>query len=314
TSIYEDVAISCARHDPNLIGIVFQINVYPTKANFTPLVSLENDNLQEEFLFTINTVFRISEIKQIDNKLWKVYLELINENDDEDLKQINKYIEEQTEGSVGWDRISKLYLKMGYFDKAEEILEFLIDKTDKNDRTALIHRYHLMGLIKTTKYEYKKALLYYHKALKLISNSVQVNLSTIYNDIGLLYYQLEKYREAIQFYQLALDLQIESNNSSDLITIYNNMGQTYKDLNNYSNASHCYEKILEIHQQSIPLNYFKSLHIYESIDNIHINKKNYHEVLKLFEKQLKILNDYYPEYYISIACVEINIIEIYEQA
>ncbi|UJR12347.1 hypothetical protein I4U23_016524 [Adineta vaga] len=311
-TIYEETAISYARKDPNLIGIVFQINIYLSKGNSIEIVSLENDDLQGEFLFMINTMFRIGQMKQIDDQLWQIQLELIN-NDDEDFKQINKFIEKQTQGSFGWDRISKLYFNMEYFDKAEEILQFLIDKTDKNHVTTLVDQYHLMGLIKTKKYEYKKAFLYYYKALKLITNSVHVNLSIIYNDLGLLYYQLEKYTEAILFYQMALDLQRESKNSLDLITIYYNMGQVYKDLNKYSDALQCYENILEIHQQSIPLNYSKLLNTHETIANIHIDMENYSEALKVFEKQLKIQKDYFPEYYISIALIQNNIIQIYDK-
>ncbi|CAF4903395.1 unnamed protein product, partial [Rotaria sp. Silwood1] len=93
----------------------------------------------------MHTVFRIGEIKKLEDRLWQVELSLLND-DNEDLKKLTEYIEEATQGSTGWDRLSKLLLKMEHFDKAEEVLDLLIENSVKDDVEGLRHRYHLMGL------------------------------------------------------------------------------------------------------------------------------------------------------------------------
>lgn len=73
--------------------------------------------------------------------------------------------------------------------------------------------------------EYKKALEHYHEALKLFPEEHIGTPSyvAVMNIIGLLYYQIEDYDKAMEYYEGLLEY-IDSSNYSARATIYNNIG------------------------------------------------------------------------------------------
>ncbi len=80
----------------------------------------------------MHSVFRIGEIKQIDGNehLWQVKLTLTSDNDLQ-LHDLTKRLQEETSlGSEGWLRLGQLMVKLGQFDKAEELYRILLEQTN----------------------------------------------------------------------------------------------------------------------------------------------------------------------------------------
>jgi hypothetical protein len=64
---------------------------------------------EEEILFSMHTVFRVSEITKIDNnnELYQVDLQL-TADDDQELRTLTKCIRKEVAGETGWERLGQL--------------------------------------------------------------------------------------------------------------------------------------------------------------------------------------------------------------
>jgi uncharacterized protein HemY len=74
-----------------------------------------------------------------------VDLTLTSDNDPQ-LYAITKRMQEETEDSTGWLRLGKLMIKLGHFDKAEELYETLHKEATNEGEKA--HLFHQFGWIK----------------------------------------------------------------------------------------------------------------------------------------------------------------------
>ncbi|CAF1339442.1 unnamed protein product [Adineta steineri] len=277
--------------DPDLIGILFHINIDPAAIEPHIFASLENESCfkqENEFLFTMHTVFRIGEIKQLEDRLWQVELSLTRE-DDNDLRTLTEQIREVTYGSTGWNRLGKLFLKIGKLDKAEEIFKILIKNSSEDNLDELAHYYHLMGTIKENQNNYIEALDFYLKTVKIyqsVSNSHHFDSATLYNKIGSIYQRNKEYSKALEFHQMAKDVQEKSKppNITELGITYGNLAVVYKNLGSGIEALHYYEEELKIHKKSVPFKYIDLAMTYENIAEMYYNMKEYLKALNLFRK------------------------------
>ncbi|CAF1017121.1 unnamed protein product [Adineta steineri] len=280
-----------SREDPNLIGILFHINIDPAAIESHFFASLENESCfkkENEYLFTMHTVFRIGEIKQLEDRLWQVELSLTRE-DDNDLRTLTEQIREVTYGSTGWNRLGKLFLKIGKLDKAEEIFKILIKNSSEDNLDELAHYYHLMGTIKENQNNYIEALDFYLKTAKIYqsaSNSHHFDSATLYNKIGSIYQRNKEYSKALEFHQMAKDVQEKSKppNITELGITYGNLAVVYKNLGSGIEALHYYEEELKIHKKSVPFKYIDLAMTYENIAEMYYNMKEYLKALDLFRK------------------------------
>jgi uncharacterized protein HemY len=70
----------------------------------------------------MHTIFRIEGINQIDNdnRLWCVKLTLTNDNNQQ-LNVLTERMRQETDGSTEWHRLGQLLMKLGEFDKAQQV-------------------------------------------------------------------------------------------------------------------------------------------------------------------------------------------------
>ncbi|CAF1371983.1 unnamed protein product [Adineta steineri] len=101
-----------ARDNHGLVGVIFQINIDQSQAIFTPLDKIDYySESTKEILFTINTIFRIHNIHQIENGLWEIQLTLTTD-DDEQLKNIKRLMEKEFEGKNEIEQLHAIMTKM----------------------------------------------------------------------------------------------------------------------------------------------------------------------------------------------------------
>jgi hypothetical protein len=99
SSIDEDVSLLLAESSTlqqNSAGVFFQIEINPSISTI-PFASVENTSnhpTENEFLFSMHTICRIVEIKNIKGVVWQVNLTLTDDND-EQMKQITECIRQQ---------------------------------------------------------------------------------------------------------------------------------------------------------------------------------------------------------------------------
>ncbi|CAF0924956.1 unnamed protein product [Adineta steineri] len=150
---------------PDLCGILFVMKVNPSQstAPFASIAGINQFQGEEEVLFSMNSVFRIQDIKQMggNNRLYEIDLILTADNDPE-LSKFTDYIRQESfPDSEGWYRLGMVLIKMGQFDKAEDIYQVLLNQTkDDEDKP---HFYHLLGSINKDQGKYQDALTFYEK-------------------------------------------------------------------------------------------------------------------------------------------------------
>jgi hypothetical protein len=129
TSKDRDVSLNfarCALRNPDMVGILFVMIIDPGKST-TPFASIADVSFyadaESEVLFSMNTVFRIDEIKPMaeNHRLFQVDLTLTSDND-KDLRLLTDRTREETfPHERGWQRLGQLLNKMGQFAKSQQI-------------------------------------------------------------------------------------------------------------------------------------------------------------------------------------------------
>jgi hypothetical protein len=144
-----DISLDFARRalpNSDMVGILFVMIIDPTKSK-TPFASVVDvsyyDNAQKEVLFSMNTVFRIGEIKPMgeNHRLFQVDLTLTSDND-KDLRVLTDRIREETfPQEKGWQRLGLLLDKLGQSAKAQQVFEILLEQTtDDNEKRFFYER------------------------------------------------------------------------------------------------------------------------------------------------------------------------------
>ncbi len=289
TSLNRAVSFAFAdanQYDPNLIGVLFEINIDPSmsSSSFANVKNASYFQGEEEILFSMHSVFRIGQVKEIEknnDRLWQVELTLTSDNDPQ-LQELTKSMQEDTKGPTGWFRLGRLMMKVAQLDKAQQVFEMILYRTTDEKYTEALSSYekaleiwqktlpanhsHLaisynnIGSVYDNMGEYSKALSSYGKALEIWQKTLPENhpdLATSYDNIGLVYYNMGEYSKALSYYGKALEIRQKTlpANHPDLATSYNNIGLGYYNMGEYSKALTYAERALDIWQRSLPPNH-----------------------------------------------------------
>ncbi|CAF1506179.1 unnamed protein product [Adineta steineri] len=297
----------------NKVGILFIMSIDPCIKS-TPYASIKEESYfkeEEEILFSMHTVFRVSAIKQMDNKnqLYQVELKLTSD-DDQQLRVLTDRIREEASGSTGWKRLGNLLLKTGKFNKAEELYSVLLEQTSNEGEKALY--YHQLGFVHSNQGSYEKAIWYYEQGLEIKQKNLPSNnpeLATSYNNIGSVYHKMGEYSNALSYYEKALENEQKTlpSNHPLLATSYNNIGSVYHKMAEYSKALSFYEKALEIEQKALPSNHPLLATSHNNIGSVYHKMGEYLKVLSFYKKALEIRQKSLPSDHPSLATSHNNI-------
>ncbi|CAF1122957.1 unnamed protein product [Adineta steineri] len=322
TSTDDKVFLSFAQNastEPNKVGILFIMSTDPCLKS-TPFASIREKSYfkeEEEILFSMHTVFRVSAIKQMDNQnqIYQVKLQLTSD-DDQQLRLLTDRIREEASGNTGWQRLGKLLLTTGQFNKAEELYNVLLEQTSDDENKA--HYSVCLGYVKDDQGDYEKAIWYYEKALEIREKTLPSNhphLAGSYNNIGAVYDNMGEYSKALSYYEKALEIQQKTlpANHPDLATSYCCMGSVYSKMGEYSKALTFLENSLKIQEKTLPSNHPNLAVSHSNIGMVYKNMGEYSKALSFYEKDLEIsqktLPSNHPDLatsYNNIACVYYN--------
>jgi tetratricopeptide (TPR) repeat protein len=308
-----------ALSNPDLVGILFVMTIDPSQST-TPFASINDvgafKDREDEVLFSMHSVFRIRDIKSMgeNNRLYQVNLTLTNDND-EDLRMLTDRIGEEMEGSIGWDRLGQLLLKMRQSEKAEKVYEILLKQATNEIEKA--YSYFRLGWAKDDQGEYKEALTLYEKSLAIRKQLLppdHLDLGKTYNCIGVVYFEMGEYSKALSYYEKALAVRQQSlpPTHPDLASSYNNIGLVYNNIGEYSKALSFYEKALAIRQQSLPPNHPELASSYMNIGNVYADMGEYSKALSSHEKALAVRQQSLPPNHPALALSYNNIGSVYE--
>ncbi|CAF3549388.1 unnamed protein product [Adineta steineri] len=304
TSTNRDVSLCFAPQaatNPDLVGILFVMLINSTYSTtpFTSVSDVSYFHTEDEVLFSMHTVFRIEDIKPMDenNHLYQVNLTLTSDND-EDLRTLSDQIRQETfPDEEGWYRLGLLLIKMGQFIKAQEIYQALLNQTTNESGKAPI--YYQLGWIKYNQGGYQEALSFHEKALTIRQQLLPFDhpdLGDSYNRIGMVHDSIGDYPKALSSHKESLVSRQQSlpPNHPDLADSYNNIGLVYYNMGDYPKALSFHEKGLAIQQQSLPSNHYDFSASYNNIGSVHCNMGNYAKALFFHEKALAIQQQSLP--------------------
>lgn len=246
--------------DPNVMVVLFVITVDPSISvtSFASITSESNyGDAEGEILFSMHSIFRIVEVKQVDDNphFWQAELTLTNDNDPQ-LMAVMKTMEEETSSEyVGWYRLGKLLIKLGQYDKAQELYETLLGQTNNQEQEA--HLYNMLGAVYKYQGNSSKALRYYTQSLQMkkkISTSHRPIFIQTSNAIANVCNQMGQYSQALEIFQKHLQISEKRlpANHPVLANIYSGIGRVYMKMKEYSKALEYTEKALEIAKEKLP--------------------------------------------------------------
>jgi tetratricopeptide (TPR) repeat protein len=321
TSKSRQVSLNFAREameSSELVGILFVINI-DSSVQSTHFANIHNVGYfpeEEEILFSMHSIFRIGQMKQIDgnNRLWQVDLKLTGDHDPQ-LHALTEHIRKETNPDAeGWYRLGEILIKLGQFDKAQEVWEAMLAQTTDDREEALI--YHQLGWIKDDQGEYAEATRFYEKSIEIDEKTLPPNhpdLAASYSNIGGVYIKMGEYSKALSFHEKALEIyeKILPPNHPDLATSYNNIGLVYEKMGEYSKALSFYEKALEIREKTLPPNHPDLATSYNNIGGVYIKMGEYSKALSFHEKALEIYEKTLPPNHPLLATSYNNIGKVY---
>ncbi|CAF1486513.1 unnamed protein product [Adineta steineri] len=287
--------------NPDLFGILFVMKVDPSQSTspFASIAGVSKFQEEEEVLFSMHSVFRIQDIKQMgeNNRLYEINLVLTADNDPE-LSRLTDYIaQESYPDSEGWYRLGLVLRKMGQFDKAKDIYQVLLDQIedDKDKADIYVH----LGAVNYNQGKYEEALTFYEKSLPIYQKTLppnHLNLAITYSNIGLVHTNMGNYVKALSSNEKALEIKQQSlpPNHPNLAMTYNNIGNVHFSMGDYSKALSSNEKALKIRQQSLPLNHPDLATSYNNIGSTHLSMGDYPKALSTHEKALEIQQQSLP--------------------
>jgi tetratricopeptide (TPR) repeat protein len=322
TSQDREVSLRFARRTINTsdkIGILF-VMIIDSSISATPFANVKNASYyrgEEEILFSMHSVFRIGQVKQIEkgnNRLWQVDLTLTGDHDPK-LEELTKSMQDATKGPTGWFRLGRLMIKVAQFDKAQQVFEMILDRTTDEEEKGEIYYY--LGWIKKGQGKYTEAITYYEKSLKILQKTLPANhplLATSYNNIGAVYDNMGEYSKALSYYEKALEIWQKTlpANHPHLATSYNNIGSVYDNMGEYSKALSYHEKALEIYQKTLPANHPDLATSYNNIGGVYYNMGEYSKALSYYEKALEIRQKTLPANHPDLATSYNNIGAVYD--
>ncbi|CAF1146534.1 unnamed protein product [Adineta steineri] len=321
TTKNRDISLDTAQQaaiNPDVVGIVFVVNVDAAQSTtpFASITDVSYFHIEDEVLFSIQTIFQIGNIKPIDtNKhLYEVTLTLTSD-DEKELRKLTDRIQQETlSDQQGWVRLGQVLLTMNQIEKAQDVYEILLDQTNHETEKAPI--YYQLGWIKNHQKEYQDALTFYEKSLSInqdIYAPDNINFATLYRNISALHYIMGNYPKALYFSEKALEIKQKSLSRDDLElgNAYHDVGIAHNGVLDYPEALSSHEEALRIRQQALPSNHPDLIASYNNIGMVNFNMGNYSKALATFEKAFKIQQQSLPPNHPDLTAYYNNIGMVY---
>jgi Tfp pilus assembly protein PilF len=277
------------------VGIIFTIIVDPSvrSAVYADVSKVSFFKKSEaEVLFSLATVFRIGDITPIQSspQVWSVELQLTS-SEDRELNALMDRIRVEIGGSTPLYQLGALMIKVGQYNKAEEIYTELQNVT--NDEPGKANIYYQLGFIKYKQGNPRKALEFYQKALSIhlkASGADHHNVATVYNNMGLAHDSLNDQSQALACYQQARKIYEKSVSSNDpvLAACYNNIASIYDHKQDHEQALIYYKKASEIYKSQPTTNHPDVATLENNIGLLHLKKGEHKQALERFQNALQI--------------------------
>jgi tetratricopeptide (TPR) repeat protein len=318
TSSDREVGLYFARQalkDRRKVSILMEITVY--KSTSVPVANITNFSAyktEQEWLFSIGSVFRIGSLELLPDGIWLVHLTLTNDQD-EQLSALKEHFKKSMTDQNTCFSFARLMYQLAAWRKSEYFYLMALETETTWQRRSTF--YNNLAMVKGELNQYDQALAYYNKSLELKqtagSDSVSDNATT-YNNIGALYYKQKKMDRAIEYFQKAIEVcNAQGNNDEGLKAILHcNIANILNDQGKYEEALKKCEESLEIEKRILPPIHPSIASTYGIMANIKDNMGLHEEAIKYMENALSIDRQALPPDHPQIALHMTNL-EVFKQ-
>lgn len=185
------------------------------------------------------------------------------------------------------NKIALNYIQTEAYDKADSLIKQIIEESTKLNYpkgTGWANRN--LGLLNTFQGNYKKAVEYHVKALKIWEVTRNKKMISVSNsDLGIAFYYQGNKEKAAFYWENSLKTKPDTN-SADYIGDVGNLGSVYVDLGRLEMASACLKRVLRYY--SAIKNQDKYAGTLLALANIEYKRKNYVQTINYYEEGLKI--------------------------
>ncbi|CAF4564104.1 unnamed protein product, partial [Rotaria sp. Silwood2] len=314
TSADKDVSSMFAESilvDPELIAILFEITVDTSIVSphfaFVDNVSYFRDS-EREILFSMHSVFRIRDILSMshNDRFWKVDITLTADNDKQLSVLTTRMREEIFAGTTGWSRLGKLLIRLGAFDKAEQVYKAVLEQETNIHEKIIV--YHQLGSIKNEQGNYSEAIKFNKNVQELVEKSLHSKHSVFAHSqahMGLMYETVGESDKAIDCLQKALDIikQARTPDLHNLAACYQNLGSVYQGVGQHQKALSFYEKAMDTFEKILPPNHPDRIECYSKVASVYYHMGEYAKALschmKISEIREKVLPPNHPNLALS---------------
>ncbi|CAF3860132.1 unnamed protein product [Rotaria sp. Silwood2] len=260
TSLDRSVALGFAEPSKYLLdetSILFSMNIVSGNRK-CPFIVVGNlgfyQNLEQEVLFSMGTVFRIDAAEKMENNQWEVQLTLTEDTDD-NLAHYTIKLRKITRSSHPLISLVKLMDEMGQYKMIDVFADIFADDDSIHQRsvqTAAMQ--HTLGTAYLSAGNQIKALEFLENSLTTLLEYLpndHPSLSPTYNNIGSVYHAKKEFTKALDYHQKALHCQLHASdpNLEWIVTYSMNIATIHQGLEQYNEALVHLNHALELQKQ-----------------------------------------------------------------
>jgi tetratricopeptide (TPR) repeat protein len=275
-------------------SVVFEIHI-DIKLRIKPFSDISHlSHMKEnEILFSMGTIFKISDVYQMTSTsdVWIVELNMSTNEDERKIKELRNYLENEINEENPIQSLGSVLVSMGQYDKAEKYFHMILEDGHLNFLENELNFYNSMGLLEYKRGNYLLGLDYFHKAYLYVTlTKNKKNLAITYLNLGTVYFALDEFDDAIEHFEEAIKLQSELSIVEDLqwAYAYSSLAMAWNRQANYEKAMGYFEKSLVLFLSKLPFNHPQLADIHNNIACLHCDLGEYSLAKKNYEKSLNI--------------------------
>ena len=331
----------CASTAADTVGVLFVMTIDPAVSS-TPFACIEHLSairMEAEILFSMHAVFRIGDVKKMDDgsEIYEVEL-VLTADDDEELRTLTKWFAADVEDDVGWKRLGSMLMKIGQREKAEELFKAVLEET--TDAREKLYYYYQLAFIKHKQDDARMVGWYVLKTTELeksmstaCTNGIGViRIHTDENNKGLLFYRASRPTDPVKmitesdsviertedceadedqlaFHEKSLEYfeQTLAVNHDHRATVSDHIDPVNDDLKLSSPSLWFQRKILEIRQKHLPPDHPDIARSYAVLASLYASEPDYLQALLFYEKSVELHQQILPSNHPILACLYHNI-------
>ena len=302
TSKNENVALSYAGStniNTDETATLFRVTVSSIQHTNVPVArvdALSQFEEENEYLFSMGSVFRIHKIETLSNGIECVHLELTSDHDPQ-LSLMTSHLRQKLHDRYDLTSLGRLMWEIGNFKKAEEFYLTAMKKETVPMNMASLHNQ--LGTVYDDTGKHSKSLEHYEQSLAIKQSYLppdDPSFATLQSNIGLAYQNLGNSNRALVHLKKALAI---AENTSELSqermgSIHNNIAGILDEQGQYDEALKHYHAGLQYRLACLPATHPDIAISYSDIGFLYIEQELYDEALLALNKCLEIQQNSLP--------------------